>query len=48
MPNINTGIDVPLRKISGKRAVYRNATAQDKGFGAWSGRCLAPLPKRQA
>jgi hypothetical protein len=31
MPNIDTSIDVPLREISGKRAVYRNATAQGKG-----------------
>ena len=34
MPNIDTSIDVPLRDISGKRAVYRNATVQDKGIGA--------------
>jgi hypothetical protein len=44
MPNIDTSIDVPLREISGKTVVYRNATSQDKGFGAWSGRCPAPFP----
>jgi hypothetical protein len=34
MPNIDASIDVPPRDISSKRAVYWNATAQDKGFGA--------------
>jgi hypothetical protein len=29
MPNIDTSIDVPLRKISGKGRVNRNATAQN-------------------